>query len=217
MLKKRKVATMKWMRHQFRLSHMTVFRALKEYGYHTSYNYNAKYYTLRDIPQFDEWGLWACRDIRFSRYGTLLETIVALVEQAPAGATVRELEARLQTNVANLLSRLVHEGRLTQHKLLGRQVVYLAGQRKEADEQYRRRGEQAAAPSTAAGGDLPAGCSAHVVIDILRQVVYSPKANANELAVQLMDRGVTATPGQVQRVIEHYALEKKRHPSKSPS
>ena len=106
-LRRRKVASMRHLQHQFRVSHMTVFRALKKYGYHTSYNHNARFYTLADTPQFDEWGLWAHRDIRFSHAGSLPETLVALVTQSPAGRTVGELEERLQTHVANLLSRLV--------------------------------------------------------------------------------------------------------------
>ena len=48
-LQKRKVATMRHLRYQFQLSHMTVIRALKKYGYYTSYNRNAGYYVLYDI------------------------------------------------------------------------------------------------------------------------------------------------------------------------
>ncbi len=55
---------------------MTVFRILSEYGYHTSYNRNAAFYALRDVPQFDPAGLWAYRGIRFSRHGSLSDTIV---------------------------------------------------------------------------------------------------------------------------------------------
>ena len=60
---------------------MTVIRALKKYGYYTSYNRNAGYYVLHDVPEFNEWGLWTYRDIRFSKYGTLTQTIVALCER----------------------------------------------------------------------------------------------------------------------------------------
>ena len=98
-LRTRKVATMRHLKHQFQVSHMTVFRAFKKQGYHTSYNRNAAYYTLADVPEFDEWGLWAYRDVRFSRFGSLPDTLVGLVEQAPAGLTCDELEDRLQTQV----------------------------------------------------------------------------------------------------------------------
>lgn len=138
-IKTRKVATMKSLRHQFQISHMTVFRILSDYGYRTSYNCNAAYYTLHDIPQFDSVGLWAHRGVRFSRHGTLSDTIVALVDNAVAGQTVRELEGRLQTKTANLLCRLVHDGRLTQRTLQGRLVVYLVTDPKRAEQQFQQR------------------------------------------------------------------------------
>ena len=164
-LKKRKVATMKHMRHQFQLSHMTVVRALKKYGYFTSYNHNAAYYSPHDVPRFDRWGLWAYRDIRFSKFGTLTKTVVALVQNAPAGMTTAELQERLQTQVANLVCRLVQEGRLIQKALTRRQVVYLAANLARADRQYQRRtpaGSHAAPgcpPGLRSGGRrLQAGC-----------------------------------------------------------
>ena len=51
-------------------STMTVFRKLKNLGYRTSYSHRGKYYTLAEIPQFDEPGLWSCRAVWFSREGT---------------------------------------------------------------------------------------------------------------------------------------------------
>ena len=128
-MKSRKVTTMKALRHQFQISHMTVFRILSEYGYHTSYNRNAACYALRDVPQFDPAGFWSYRGIHFSRHGSLSDTIVAVVENALAGQTVRELEELLQTRAANLLCRLVRDGRLTQRSLQGRLVVYLGTRR----------------------------------------------------------------------------------------
>ena len=47
---------MRHLQHQFQVCHMTVFRALKKAGYHTSYNHNAGYYTPVGVPQFDDWG-----------------------------------------------------------------------------------------------------------------------------------------------------------------
>jgi hypothetical protein len=211
-LKKRKVATMKHMRHQFQLSHMTVVRALKKYGYFTSYNYNAAYYSLHDVPQFDSWGLWAYRDIRFSKFGTLTQTVVALVQNAPAGMTTAELQERLQTQVANLLCRLVQQGRLTQKPLTRRQVVYLAANREQADRQYQQR-QKIPAPAAEPGGPLPPNLATDQVIQILRQMVLAPESQPEGIARQLTRRDVAVTAGQVRQVIEHYALEKKRHRS----
>jgi hypothetical protein len=208
-MKARKVATMKSLRHQFQISHMTVFRILRDYGYHTSYNCNAAYYTLHGIPQFDSAGLWAYRAIRFSRHGTLSDTVVALVENAVAGQTVRELEDRLQTKAANLLCRLVHDGRLTQRTLQGRLVVYLVADPKRADQQFQQR-QQLPQQVPIQRQSLPEGCSTAVVIAILRAMVLAPKARPEQLVQQLNAQGVHVVASQVSRVIEHYALEKKR-------
>jgi len=206
-LLKRKVATMRHLQHQFQVSHMTVFRVLKKHGYYTSYNYNAAYYALHDVPQFDALGLWTYRDIRFSQHGTLLATLVALVEHATAGFTVRELEERLQTPVGNLLSRLVHEGRLQRDALRGRQVVYLAYNSQQAGRQLEQRQQQLRLPRSSG---LPVGCSAGDVIEVLRQMIVASEAGPDSWARQLRARGIEIAASQVRAVQEHYALEKKR-------
>jgi hypothetical protein len=208
-MKTRKVTTMKALCHQFQISHMTVFRILSEYGYHTSYNRNAAFYALRDVPQFDPAGFWAYRGTRFSRHGSLSDTIVAVVENAVAGQTVRELEERLQTRAANLLCRLVRDGRLTQRSLQGRLVVYLASDPRQADQQFQQRQQLREQPPVPQQS-LPEGCSTTEVIEILRALVLSPRANPEALARQLTTRGLHITPGQVTRVTAHYALKKKR-------
>jgi hypothetical protein len=209
-LRRRKVATMRHLQYQFQVSHMTVFRALKKQSYHTSYNRNAAYYTLADVPEFDDWGLWAYREIRFSRFGSLPNTLVALVEQAPAGLTCGELEERLQTQVANLLSRLVREGRLQRQRLPGRQVVYLAPEPQQGRQQWEQRQQQLRAVAAATQAGLPAGCSAALVIDVLRQMILAPDDDPESWARQLKAQGRPVTAKQVRHVQHHYALEKKR-------
>ena len=105
-LQRRRIATMAELRVHFEVSHMTVVRALGKHGYFSSYNANGAYYTLHSTPKFNEDGLWNCRKVRFSRYGTLTKTLVALVDNSPAGMTAVELEERLDSNVANVVSVL---------------------------------------------------------------------------------------------------------------
>jgi hypothetical protein len=59
------------------------------------YNGNARHYTLVGVPQFDEHGLWAYHDVRFSKWGSLTETIVVLVEHSSAGLTAQQLQELL--------------------------------------------------------------------------------------------------------------------------
>ena len=48
-LREWKVATKKRLCHHLQISHMTVVRALKKFGYYTSYNKNSAFYTLYDM------------------------------------------------------------------------------------------------------------------------------------------------------------------------
>ena len=94
-------------------SAMTAWRILQQQGYLTSYNHNAKYYTLARTARFDQQGLWAYRDIRFSKWGTLPDTILGQIELSPTGMTAREIQELLHiSNVKPTLTRLAHEGRL---------------------------------------------------------------------------------------------------------
>ena len=58
---------------------------LKQWGSHTSYNQNGRYYALPTVPYFDKNGLWHFEDIFFSRYGNLKKTIIHLIERSPSG------------------------------------------------------------------------------------------------------------------------------------
>jgi len=205
-----KVTTMQQMRERFDVSHMTVLRALTKHGYYSSYNHNGKFYVLRDVPRFDEWGLWSWRDVRFSHAGTLINTTVHLVDQAPAGYTTQELTARLLVDVAHLLSRLVRERKLSEKPLAGRQVVYLSANSERARSQWEQRQQLPMAPASKGRVGLPVGIDSQRVIDILRQIIVAPEGRPDLWARQLKTRGVPATANEVQRVMEHYALEKKR-------
>ena len=211
-LRKVTVATMEQIRRQFQISHMTVVRALKKFGYYASYNHNASYYVLRDVPEFDDWGLWTYRDVRFSRYHTLPATIVAVVTRAPAGLTVQELEERLQTKAANLVSRLVSGGQVQGERIAGRHLVYVASNRHVRAQQLELRQRQLQKEFAGGATELPFGCSALEVIAILRAMILLSEDDAGRLARRLQAGGAHITAGQVHRVLDHYGVKKKRRP-----
>ena len=63
----------------------TAFRKLKDLDAHTSYSHRGGYYTLDELADFDEHGLWAFAGVRFSRAGTFVATAEAFVNHAEAG------------------------------------------------------------------------------------------------------------------------------------
>ena len=98
---------------------MTVFRKLRQLSYRTSYSHGGRYYTLEDIAQFDEHGLWCRNGVGFSRHGTLLATLEAFVNEAQAGYFVDELRQRLHVEVKESLLRLVKKELIHREKFDG--------------------------------------------------------------------------------------------------
>ncbi len=133
----------------------TVFRKLKLVSARSSYSHRGRYYTLDNIPQFDEWGLWTFRDIHFSMHGTLLNTAQTLVESSPNGFLASELEVLLQVSVKDALRKLTQTGRLTRDRRRGR-YLYCAADPTVQRRQLRSRnqaeeaGEWAAQPASEA-------------------------------------------------------------------
>jgi hypothetical protein len=113
---------------------VTVFRKLAALPYRTSYSHCGAYYTLDPLAQYDDLGLWAYRDIHFSRHGTLLDTAAALVTQSPAGYFTDELDAVVRVATKDALRRLVQQGRLQRRELVGR-YLYCARARGRRQQQ----------------------------------------------------------------------------------
>ena len=132
-------------------AHITVFRKLKELSYHTSYSHRGRFYTLDEIADFDEQGLWTFRSVWFSRQGTLLNTTEAFVNQAPAGYFTAELEDLLHVPVKEPLLHLVRQSRIARQEV-SHLYLYCAADSQQRRQQLRARQARLEPPSVAASG-----------------------------------------------------------------
>ena len=98
----------------------TVFRKLKELSSRTSYSHRGRYYTLDDVAEFDDLGLWVHEEVWFSSSGTLLSTAAAMVETAELGYVVEELDTLLHVGTKDALRALVRTARVTRAHVAGR-------------------------------------------------------------------------------------------------
>ncbi len=186
-------------------SRRSLFRDLAELGYLTSYTHVGRYYTLTDVPQFDDHGLWFFQGIGFSRAGTLKATLVEQVDAAEAGHTHRELEALVHIRVHNTLLGLVREQRLGREKL-EKLYLYVSAESERAAAQVAKRRERMAAAVEKI--ELPDT----MVIEVLLEVVHAGKAiiAPSVAAERLRARGVRVTAAQAERVYAHYGIEEKK-------
>jgi hypothetical protein len=124
---------------------LTVFRKLKTLDYLSSYTHRGRYYALRETARFDDAGLWSQNAVWFSRFGTLVATIEAFVQQSPRGWFADELADALHAEVQDPLHDLVRAGRLRRSQFTGR-FLYTSTDSKQARDQLRTRQTTQAAP-----------------------------------------------------------------------
>jgi DNA-binding transcriptional regulator YdaS (Cro superfamily) len=125
LLSKQKIATLEELKAALQTEvSMTVYRKLQELAYMKSYSDRGKYYTLSDIPVFDRQGLWAYKSVRFSRIGTLIDTIEHFINVSDTGYFEQELEDSLSVSVRAPLLKLWHDGRIAREKLAGRLLYH---------------------------------------------------------------------------------------------
>jgi hypothetical protein len=118
LLRQRKIATMDDLKEALGTSaDATVFRKLALLEYRTSYSHRGRYYTLDEVARFDELGLWSFRQVWFSRFGTLVSTVEALVVASEAGYDAAELEAVLNVEAKAALLKLVRSDRLAREQV----------------------------------------------------------------------------------------------------
>jgi len=188
-------------------SRMSVFRRLKAIGYLSSFNHAGRYYTLADVPQFDQWGLWFHRKAGFSRAGTLKATVVDLVEGSATGMTPKELLALLKLPVANTLyntlHELRHEARIHRQELAG-YPLYVSAEPQRANEQLMQRRQVI--------GHKPSSrvqTSDETLIAVLVEALQSAGVlvSASIVASRLAARGVAVTAAQVEQIFNQFGLE----------
>jgi len=140
LFRRRRIVTMEQMKEALGTSvDMTVFRKLREVPHLSSYSHRGKFYTLEPLVKFDERGLWTCRGVQFSRFGSLMDTVEQFVTHSDRGFLASELGAELQIEVKQPLRKLVTLDRLVRVVISDRYVYCAADFSKRTDQLLQRR------------------------------------------------------------------------------
>ena len=184
-------------------SRRSLFRDLARLGYFSSYTHTGRFYTLADIPEFDEYGLWRYEAIGFSQRGTLRATVAWRVGEAEAGSTHAELQALLRLQVHNTLLGLVRAGAIRREQVPGI-YLYISSDEERATQQLDARRQQVA--EAARSPRLP---PVEVVLLVLVEVLHASDGlpSAPVVAARLAARGEGVAPEDVDRVYSHFGLE----------
>lgn len=186
-------------------SRMTVFRRLSGIAYLCSYSHAGRYYTHKDIPQFNMDGLWFYDSVGFSQNGSLKKTVNFLVHSSDVGRFHSDLERQLRVRVHNVLLDLVKSGQIDRMKFAG-QYLYLS-----TDEARRKKQLEKRDKLSAQLRGVPVVISELMVIEILAELVRQSERHphAEQVASALAIRGLAIAENDVAAVFDHYDIEKK--------
>lgn len=183
-------------------SKRSLFRDLSSIGYLSSYSHAGKFYTLIDIPNFDEYGLWDYNKVFFSKYGTLKSTISTIVDNSIAGFSYKELKGLLQVRVQNTLNDLVKKN-IISRKLIGEVFLYISANKKVSASQISKRHEQTDSLHRFQPTDPL------TTIEILLELLRSDDWQSKKISERLQARGISVTAVQVERIFSRYNIKKK--------
>ena len=185
-------------------SPMTVHRYLRQVPYRCSYNHRGRYYMLHDPSRYDRFGLYSHGDVHFSVDGSLKNTVRRMVLEAEAGATQKELQARLRVRVHNTLLDLVRAEEIHRERLVS-VFLYLHIDPTLREDQLRRRQEHVRLEPVC-GVDL----QLEEVIEVLLVLIRHPGSRPQDVVRRLRGHEPPIRIAQVQAVFDRYDLGEKR-------
>jgi hypothetical protein len=208
--KKKKFATMKDLIHLLKTTNsMSVYRRLKNLNYLSSFSDAGKYYTLKNVADFDSSGLWFVDEIGFSYYGNLKQTLVHLIEQSNAGKTYQELERQLKTNLGNALHNsllnLVKANKISRTTLSSSHVyLYASANSAKAKKQMICRN---AFQVTWKETEYPD----YIIIEILASIIKTTRGiqiDLSKIVLDLKVKKIIITEDQVEHILNKLNLKK---------
>ena len=203
--KKQKVFTTKDLMGILGCSIATVGRRIREWDAHTSYNMNGRFYTLRDVPEFDGYGIWECKGALFSKHGSLKETLKQLVNKSGSGLSTIELGEILQLpphTVQSVLCACREQIATKWHRFDGLNI-YLSDQPRVYEAQYAAREgllEQSAKL------DIPSDSDAVI---IFVELIKHPKDKLELLVRRVRRRSANITIEKVRNLLTYHGILKK--------
>lgn len=199
--KKEKVVTVVLLATWLSCSIVTARRRLKDWQAYTSYNCNGRYYTLPEIAEFDDNGLWRYRGIFFSKHGNLKQTLVHLVTHSAQGLSGAELGELLGLQPRSFLSHFRDHPALYRKHVMGRWIWFAADLRLR-EKQTRTRLAGAGAKEPRMPSDLEA---VMILVDLIRH----PNSGLEQIARRIKPEGIDVDAPAIRRLLVHHDLLKK--------
>ena len=197
--REKKIMTIEELTPLLQCSMITVRRRLKKWGTLTSINKNGRYYTLPEIPEFDENGLWQYQFALFSKHGNLKHTMIELIKMSDAGLTAANISRIVGIpSSSSYFSQLKQSNEIVREKHQGK-FVYFSG----ASAIYQ---QQKAKITEKSDGWWPTDAQA---VQILICLIKNPGIEIEQLAIESAPLGKRFDPVSIKHFLQFHDLLKK--------
>lgn len=185
-------------------SRMNIFRKLKNLEYCSSFTNAGKYYTLKNIPKFNNFKIWHYRNIGFSLHGNLKLTVYSIISYSETGVTHREIEKVVKIRVYNTLLDLVKEKKVHREKYES-SYLYLSSDKIKAKVQRNNRIKQSQQ------GTRESVLPPWIIIAVLAHIISANEITVDsvKLSSELAKKGLALTIDQIEQIIQQFDIKKK--------
>ena len=177
----------------------TARRRLGTWKSYTSYNHNGRYYTLPEIAEFDDNGLWWHQGVFFSKHGNLKQTLIYLVSHSERGLSGSELGVLLGLQPRSFLSHFRDHPELHREHVEGRWIWY-SGDRETYEKQRQMHS------ATTKKARMPSDMEA---VMILVDLIQYPNSGLAQIAERLKLKGLNIDVDTIRQLLAHHDLLKK--------
>ncbi len=182
----------------------TIRKRLTRWRVYTSYNKNGRYYVMPEIPKFDKTGLWNHRDIRFSRFGTLKQTVIQLVKTSEKGLSASDIGVLVGLNPRSFMLQFRDIPEILREKIEGKYIYFSAANAEYLVQKERR--EKTARESLL---QLPSDSEA---IIILVDIIKHPGTTIKDCVSRLRRKGISSKEKTIKLLLDYHNIYLKKTP-----
>ena len=197
----KKVLTLQNLSGYFSVSVRTIQRMLRSLNTIRSYDHNGRYFSLEKLARFNPMGIWEYKDIHFSKFGTLKNTLAAIVNNSGQGMDATQIKDILGIDTRSFLFQYKGASGIKREKI-GNHYVYFSSEQQRFSLQLSNRKQGLASVAQAPLEGIAA-------ISLLVATIKHPDFTFGQLSKHLSKQGIKIKPEQVEEFFICHGIEKK--------
>lgn len=166
-----------------------------------SYDHNGRYFSLEKLARFNSMGIWEYNNIHFSKFGTLKNTLAAIINNSSQGMDASQIKDVLGVDTRSFLFQYKDISGIKREKM-GRHYVYFSSDQQRFSRQLSNRKQ-----GLASMAQPPLEGTA--AISVLVGTIKHPDFTFEQLSKHLSKQGIKLKPEVIQDFFIFYGIEKK--------